>query len=99
MTARPNTAAASKRHIDLPSHCVGSIEFVAANPASAAQHVIAFAKEESGRHVHLANAYTVALADKSDDYRELLAAPAVNFPDGRPIGWVSALRMHSPRLE
>ncbi|WP_370290231.1 WecB/TagA/CpsF family glycosyltransferase [Cryobacterium sp. TMN-39-2] len=55
-------------------------------------------QEGQGRHVHLANAYTIALADKSAEYRQVLARPAVNFPDGKPIGWVSRLKRHSPRL-
>jgi N-acetylglucosaminyldiphosphoundecaprenol N-acetyl-beta-D-mannosaminyltransferase len=80
-------------------HRVGPIEFVSASPANAVDHVIAMALLGRGRHVHLANAYTVALADKSADYRALLAEPAVNFPDGKPIAWVSALRGHWPRLE
>lgn len=78
---------------------VGPIEFVSASPADAVNHVIAMAMLGGGFHVHLANAYTVALADKSADYRAVLAAPAVNYPDGKPIGWVSALRGQSPRLK
>ena len=78
---------------------VGSVEFVSSGPESAAEHVITMAAQGCGRHVHLANAYTVALADKSSAYREILASPAVNFADGKPIGWVSALRGQSPRLE
>ena len=51
------------------------------------------------QHVHLANAYTVALADESLDYRAVLAPPALNFPDGKPLSWASRLRRDSPRLE
>lgn len=80
------------------SHRVGSVEFVSATPQGACDQVIAIAKKGPGRHVHLANAYTVALADKSLAYREFFAAPALNFPDGKPIAWISALRGHSPRL-
>lgn len=57
------------------------------------------ARKADGRHVHLANAYTIALADKSAEYRRVLNSPAVNFPDGKPIGWVSELLGHSPSLE
>lgn len=83
----------------LSRHWVGSVEFVVTSPSRAVDHVISMAVKGGGRHVHLANAYTVALADKSSDYRKILASPAVNFADGKPIGWVSALRGQSPRLE
>lgn len=56
------------------------------------------ALEERGRHVHLANAYNIALADKRLDYRQLLSESGLVFPDGKPIGWVSRLRRQSPRL-
>lgn len=81
------------------SHWVGPVEFVSSTPQEACDYIITISKEGRGRHVHLANAYTVALADKSLDYRAVLASPALNFPDGKPIGWVSALRRHSPRLK
>ena len=80
------------------SHWVGPVEFVSSTPQQACEHIIALAKQRGGRHVHLANAYTVALADKSVDYRGILNAPALNFPDGKPIGWISGLRGDSPRL-
>jgi len=79
---------------------VGGVEFVSSTPHEASDHIVALASESTGKgtHVHLANAYTVALADKQASYSEVLAAPAVNFPDGKPIGWISALRGQSPRL-
>lgn len=78
---------------------VGAVEFVSSSPQKACQHVIALAAEGKGRHVHLANAYTIALADKNENFRRMLMSPALNFPDGKPIGWVSALRRQSPRLQ
>ena len=77
---------------------VGGVKFVSSNPRDACDRVIALGKERLGRHIHLANAYTVALADKSVEYRQVLAAPALVFPDGRPIGWISRLRGQTPRL-
>lgn len=77
---------------------VGPIEFIVSNRHEAADIIVKLAAQGSGRHVHLANAYTVALADKSAEYREVLAQPALNFPDGRPIGWVSAICRQVPRL-
>lgn len=78
---------------------VGPIEFIASNRHEAAQYIVNLARAGTGHHVHLANAYTVALADKSMNYRGVLAQPALIFPDGKPISWISAVRRHSPRLE
>ncbi|MDS0244246.1 WecB/TagA/CpsF family glycosyltransferase [Microbacterium aurantiacum] len=78
---------------------VGGVPFSVATPQQAAQWVAETSlKLKSGIHIHLANAYTVALADKSAEYRETLTAGAVNFPDGKPVGAVSALRRDRPRL-
>jgi N-acetylglucosaminyldiphosphoundecaprenol N-acetyl-beta-D-mannosaminyltransferase len=81
------------------THWVGPVEFVSSDPARAVRHIIDLVNDGHGVHVHLANAYTVSLADSSPHYREVLAAPAINFPDGKPIGWTSALRGHSPSLQ
>ncbi|TFB47784.1 WecB/TagA/CpsF family glycosyltransferase [Cryobacterium tagatosivorans] len=81
------------------SQWVGPVQFSSSSPQGACDQIIALAHAGRGRHVHLANAYTVALADQSVDYCDILAAPAVNFPDGKPIGWISALRRHAPRLQ
>jgi N-acetylglucosaminyldiphosphoundecaprenol N-acetyl-beta-D-mannosaminyltransferase len=78
---------------------VGPVEFIVSNRHAAAKFLIELARSHEGRHVHLANAYTVALADKSMDYRCVLSQPAINFPDGKPISWISAMSRHSPRLE
>lgn len=78
---------------------VGPIEFTASSRHAAAEIMVKLAEERSGRHVHLANAYTVALADKSSDYRDVLGRPAINFPDGKPISWISVLSRHAPRLK
>lgn len=78
---------------------VGPIEFMASSRHEAAQFIVELAKSKTGRHIHLANAYTVALADKSMDYRGVLARPALNLPDGKPLSWISALSGHNPLLE
>lgn len=78
---------------------VGPIEFIASSRHEAAQFIVDLAKSNTARHIHLANAYTVALADKSKDYRVVLSKPALNFPDGKPISWISAINGHKPRLE
>jgi N-acetylglucosaminyldiphosphoundecaprenol N-acetyl-beta-D-mannosaminyltransferase len=77
---------------------IGSIEFTCSSPASASAEMITLAKAETSHHVHLVNAFTVALADASPDYRETLKSPAINFPDGKPIGWMSAMKRQAPRL-
>jgi N-acetylglucosaminyldiphosphoundecaprenol N-acetyl-beta-D-mannosaminyltransferase len=74
------------------------VEFTCSTPSDAADQIIAMAQDGPGQHVHLANAYTVALADKSDEYRSVLAHPAINFPDGKPVAWVSAMQRQTPRL-
>jgi N-acetylglucosaminyldiphosphoundecaprenol N-acetyl-beta-D-mannosaminyltransferase len=90
--------AAIEAPTDYESQRVGSIEFIASSPQQACDYVIGLSKLGSGRHVHLANAYTVALADRDAGYRLTLAEPALNFPDGKPISWVSTLRRQAPRL-
>jgi N-acetylglucosaminyldiphosphoundecaprenol N-acetyl-beta-D-mannosaminyltransferase len=41
--------------------------------------------------VHLCNAYTLALADKSPEYREILRESALNLPDGMSVMWANRL--------
>jgi N-acetylglucosaminyldiphosphoundecaprenol N-acetyl-beta-D-mannosaminyltransferase len=77
---------------------IGSIEFAVADPRQAVRRIINLALETKATHVHLANAYTTALADKSGSYRAALRAPSLNFPDGKPLGWISRLRRQSPPL-
>lgn len=45
------------------------------------------AKEHIPVNVRLANAWTVALADKDASYKRLLATQGINFPDGAPVAW------------
>ncbi len=80
------------------THWVGPLEFTCGTPGEAASLIIDLAHAGQGMHVHLPNAYTIALADQSESYRESLAYPAINFPDGKPISWVSRLHPASPRL-
>lgn len=82
-----------------PTQQVGPINFTAINRLDAAQLIIDLSNGKRGRHVHLVNAYTIALADKSLDYRRALGKPALNFADGKPIGWVSAMSGHAPRVK
>jgi N-acetylglucosaminyldiphosphoundecaprenol N-acetyl-beta-D-mannosaminyltransferase len=42
--------------------------------------------------VHLCNAYTLALADKDERFREVLTSAGLNFPDGKAVVWANQLR-------
>lgn len=77
---------------------LGRVEFSSTRPSDAADHVIAMAAERQTRHIHLANAYSIALADKSASFRGALAEPALNFPDGKPLEWLSAIKRQKPHL-
>ena len=52
----------------------------------------------SGDHIHLVNAYSIALADKSDAYRSTLVYPSINLPDGKPVSWASIILGQKPHL-
>lgn len=69
---------------------VARIDFSVAGPDDAAQMLIdAALHAEAGVHVHLANAYTIALADANPELRSTLNAAAFVFPDGRPLAVAS----------
>lgn len=46
--------------------------------------------------VHLVNAYSIALSDRDAALREVFRGAGENFPDGKPLTWLSSLQ--SPRL-
>ena len=56
---------------------IGGLEFQPTGPSDAARFVVDLALTRSCTHVHLANAYTVALADRDDAYRQIINQPAV----------------------
>lgn len=57
-----------------------------ATPETAAKWVCQMAVGDLGPvDVHLANAYTIALADGDSDFRAVLTGAVANFPDGRPL--------------
>lgn len=74
-------------------HRVGPLEFVSADLDEAvtvvADHALG---KRRGLHVHLLNAYSIALADRDWTYRAGLIGDSVNLPDGLPVSWVSRLR-------
>lgn len=82
------------------AHLVGRLPIVATTAAEAALELcrMAVGDETGGRHVHLVNAYTLALADGDQSYATLLSDDSINLPDGKPISIVSGLVRHTPRL-
>lgn len=79
---------------------VGGVSFVVADPLIAARDLAEAAMIGShGEHVHLANAYSVSLAN---DFPALAAetfgSDGWNLPDGRPIAAISRLRRDRPVL-
>lgn len=54
----------------------------------AADHLLELGLRDLGAHVHLCNAYTLALAQSDESYRTLLNDAALNLPDGTPVAWV-----------
>jgi len=80
------------------SRRIGPISLIATDPVGAVHEVFNLVDAGRGAHVHLANAYTVALADKDSAYRAILSNEAVNFPDGRPLSVISRVRGDKPPL-
>jgi N-acetylglucosaminyldiphosphoundecaprenol N-acetyl-beta-D-mannosaminyltransferase len=74
--------------------CAG-VPITAVDPAEAVSRLIEWAQrvpaERSGVDVHLCNAYTLALADKDDEYRAMLNRASMNLPDGTPVVWANRL--------
>lgn len=79
---------------------VGGIPFVARDATSAAEDLVEAALAGGdGEHVHLANAYSVSLANRYPALAaETFCAGGWNLPDGRPISALSRLRGDRPRL-
>jgi N-acetylglucosaminyldiphosphoundecaprenol N-acetyl-beta-D-mannosaminyltransferase len=44
-----------------------------------------------GSDVHLSNAYTLALADRDPELRDILRSASLNLPDGQPVVWANRL--------
>lgn len=76
------------------SQRVGPVDLVAVSPSDAAHHICSMAEadRDTGAHIHLCNAYTVALADKDQNFARTLSNESINLPDGKPVSWVSRIR-------
>lgn len=82
----------SSRFLGLDFSRVAGIPIAAGTPEEAADWVCTVASSSSHRGIaiHLVNAYTIALADQDAEYRSVLHDKgSVNFPDGKPLAWVS----------
>lgn len=77
----------------LPTAAVAHVPVAAVAPDRAARHVVDAALARTApRHIHLCNAYTLALADTDPALRAVLRQPdAVNFPDGQGVVWAGRL--------
>ena len=79
---------------------IGPLWLHAMNLESATKLILDLAKSKTtGNSCHLINAYSVGLAETNPSYREVLSGKATNFPDGRPLQWISKLRKDKPSLE
>jgi N-acetylglucosaminyldiphosphoundecaprenol N-acetyl-beta-D-mannosaminyltransferase len=74
--------------------CAG-VSLRATTPTAAARLIVdlglATDQRATGIDVHLCNAYTLALADRDDDYRAMLNNAGLNLPDGAPVAWASSV--------
>lgn len=77
---------------------IGGLQFQPTGPEAAAKYLVELARTRRCAHVHLANAYTIALADKDYNYRQLINQGVV-FADGKPITWFSRLTRQTPRVQ
>lgn len=82
---------------ELPLQSIGSLFFRPVDSQKATEDVVALATSDSSAHVHLANAYTIALADREKYYQNMLNE-GVNYADGKPITWFSKLFRQSPSI-
>jgi N-acetylglucosaminyldiphosphoundecaprenol N-acetyl-beta-D-mannosaminyltransferase len=80
-----------------PSVDVAGIPVSATNLTRAADFIIDAAARARigvpGMSVRLTNAYSIALAQRDEDYAGLLRGPGINFPDGRSVGWIVKSRV------
>ena len=81
-----------KAEMNPTTHPIGSVLFTSTDLKAAADLVLDSSPGQKGRHIHLLNAYSVSLAHQDSSYRAAVGSSAINFPDGKPVAWVSRLR-------
>ena len=69
------------------------VPIAACSPDRAVDEVLRLARPDRARgaDVHLCNAYTLSLADRSDDYRTMLQRATLNLADGKSVAWANRL--------
>ncbi|MCB5291211.1 WecB/TagA/CpsF family glycosyltransferase [Arthrobacter sp. SO3] len=78
---------------------LGPLQVVATSPKLAALALCEISRDLTSTHVHLVNAYTVALAADSPEYLDTLQGVAINLPDGKPLSWFSHAVGHKPVVQ
>jgi N-acetylglucosaminyldiphosphoundecaprenol N-acetyl-beta-D-mannosaminyltransferase len=76
---------------------VGRVDISRLSINAAAREIVERALS-SGGAVHLANAYSVALAQRDDQFAAVLSSGWLTLADGRPLQWLSTLRRQQPRM-
>lgn len=71
-----------------PSDCcrVGALDFEVTTLDRAVERTIDDALSRRSDHVHLANAWSIALADDDNELRQVFG-DGRNYPDGKPVVW------------
>jgi N-acetylglucosaminyldiphosphoundecaprenol N-acetyl-beta-D-mannosaminyltransferase len=82
-------------------HLIGPVRLVASTPDGAARGVGELVSRQliPARHIHLVNAYTIALMDEDPQYARIFGRRALNLPDGKPLEWLSRILRHRPPLQ
>lgn len=77
--------------LGLRARQLGGVNVLRASPDQAVAAVLRHIGQEPlvGLSVHLINAYSIALARRDEGYRSALSGVGVNFPDGKPLSWVT----------
>lgn len=81
----------------LPYECCG-VRIDALGIQEVTDSLILAAERGEQRCVHLCNAYTLALAVRSNQFRQLLNGSDMNLPDGAPVAWFGASLGRHQRL-
>jgi N-acetylglucosaminyldiphosphoundecaprenol N-acetyl-beta-D-mannosaminyltransferase len=70
---------------------IAGIPLQVSSPTAAATHIAHLASTQllRGIGVHLINAFSISLADRNTQYAEVLRRADYNYPDGKPLTWVS----------
>lgn len=77
----------------------GGVQVEAPNgPIEAATRLLDLHSAGRAAHVHLVNAFTIVSAHEDHRHRSSLLHGAVNFPDGKPLEWISRIRRDAARV-